>query len=107
MGSVICKYPNGNETMDRIHTRDEKLIKNARRFSTFRSIFLFLAISDFIGILFGIFLYNGPIKIENEIGSGIWGLIILFLISYSCHLRLQHIESIHYYRQKDARIKND
>lgn len=85
--------------MDKIRIRDDKLIKNAQRFSVIRTIFLICSIMGFLGIVFGLLFYNGPNEIEKEVGSGITGFIILALISYCCHLRIQHIESIRYYRQ--------
>ena len=84
--------------MDKIRIRDDKLMKNVRRFRAIRTIFLILAIMVFLGIVFGNLFYDGPNEIGKEVGSGITGFIILALITYCCHLRIQHIESIRYYR---------
>ena len=40
--------------MDKIRIRDDKLMKNVRRFKVIRTIFLILAIMVFLGVEFGI-----------------------------------------------------
>lgn len=83
-----------------IESRDRRLIANEGRYYFARRLFIFLIILSFIGAIYGLFIYKGPHDPVEIAKVGIGGTFFWLFWANSMHLRIRHIESIHYYLGK-------